>query len=73
MRYRNSYVDLILQNIEYILFLYVVFIIIQIICLYYEYNEKNYFYFLEIKSYYSVLYWLIIFLKIMQWCYLSIL
>lgn len=56
MRYRNSYVDLILQNIEYILFLYVVFIIIQIICLYYEYNEKNYFYFLEIKSYYSVLY-----------------
>ena len=56
MKYLNSYVDLMLQNIGYILFLYFVFMIIQIICLYYEYNEKNFFYFLEIKVYYSVLY-----------------
>ena len=45
MRYLNSYVDLILQNIGYILFIYFVFVIIQIICLYYEYNEKNLFLF----------------------------
>ena len=44
MKYLNSYVDLMLQNIWYILFLYLVLIIIQIICLYYEYNEKNLFF-----------------------------
>lgn len=45
MKYLNSYVDLMLQNIWYILFLYLILIIIQIICLYYEYNEKIYFIF----------------------------
>lgn len=44
MKYLNSYVDLMLQNIWYILFLYLILIIIQIICLYYEYNEKNLFF-----------------------------
>ena len=50
MRYLNSYVDLILQNIGYILFIYFVFVIIQIICLYYEYNEKNLFLFFGNKG-----------------------
>ena len=50
MRYLNSYVDLMLQNIGYILFLYFVFMIIQIICLYYEYNEKNFFLFFGNKG-----------------------
>lgn len=50
MRYLNSYVDLMLQNIGYILFLYFVFIIIQIICLHYEYNEKNLFLFFGNKG-----------------------
>ena len=50
MRYLNSYVDLILQNIGYILFIYFVFVIMQIICLYYEYNEKNLFLFFGNKG-----------------------
>ena len=50
MKYLNSYVDLMLQNIGYILFLYFVFMIIQIICLYYEYNEKNFFLFFGNKG-----------------------
>ena len=50
MKYLNSYVDLMLQNIWYILFLYLVLIIIQIICLYYEYNEKNLFLFFGNKG-----------------------
>ena len=41
MKYLNSYVDLMLQNIGYILFIYFILLIIQIICLYYEYNKKN--------------------------------
>ena len=50
MRYLNSYVDLILQNIGYILFIYFVFVIMQIIFLYYEYNEKNLFLFFGNKG-----------------------
>ena len=50
MKYLNSYVDLMLQNIWYILFLYLILIIIQIICLYYEYNEKNLFLFFGNKG-----------------------
>ena len=50
MKYLNLYIDLMLQNIGYILFIYFVFVIIQIICLYYEYNEKNLFLFFGNKG-----------------------
>ena len=41
MKYLNLYIDLMLQNIGYILFIYFILLVIQIICLYYEYNKKN--------------------------------
>ena len=58
MKYLNSYVDLMLQNIWYILFLYLILIIIQIICLYYEYNEKNLFLFFGNKENIHMLFFL---------------
>ena len=42
MKYLNLYIDLMLQNIGYILFIYFILLVIQIICLYYEYNKKKF-------------------------------
>ncbi|MHB9317225.1 hypothetical protein ACW0TA_10475 [Fusobacterium polymorphum] len=50
MKYLNLYIDLILQNIGYILFIYFILLVIQIICLYYEYNKKNLVLFLGNKA-----------------------
>ena len=50
MKYLNLYIDLMLQNIGYILFIYFILLVIQIICLYYEYNKKNLVLFLGNKA-----------------------
>lgn len=50
MKYLNSYTNLMILNVNYILFIYFIFVITQLICLYYEYHIKNLFLFFGNKG-----------------------
>ncbi|MDO4691161.1 MAG: hypothetical protein Q4A58_07700 [Fusobacterium sp.] len=50
MKYLNLYINLMILNINYILFIYFIFVVTQLICLYYEYHIKNLVLFLGNKA-----------------------